>query len=486
VTLESSLPHVTPATEAAALITRVLPDVQVTPREAVPTSHTYPWERAAGAVHAGSPRWGVVLLDGLLLAGLSAALRVGPLAAGLSLAGLVVTGRTYRDRDRVEARGLAWWPATLAGPVLAGSLADAGLGADSGRQALLYAVAASACLLALRGVCWIVVLTARQRGRGLEPALVVGAGDRAATLARTLERHPDFGLVVASRVGPAVLADPTLLADVVRSNGSRQVFLVADGSAPVAASGNPLRRAAGIDAYVSLIPAVSDALLSTRPTRRVGGVAVLPLGRPLLGPRRMWGKRAFDIVGSAVLLVLAAPVLGLAALAIRLDDGGPCLFRQTRTGRCGSPFQIYKLRTMRVDAQDVQGALTSYNTSDGLLFKMAADPRVTRVGWFLRRSGLDELPQLLNVLRGQMSLVGPRPLPVESEAFSARDGERHLVRPGMTGLWQVSGGASLRYREMVDLDLAYVHGWTPTVDAYVLLATIGVLIRATLARGATR
>jgi lipopolysaccharide/colanic/teichoic acid biosynthesis glycosyltransferase len=104
------------------------------------------------------------------------------------------------------------------------------------------------------------------------------------------------------------------------------------------------------------------------------------------------------------------------------------------------------------------------------------------VGRLLRRTGADELPQLLDVLKGRMSLVGPRPLPVESDAFSERDGERHLVRPGMTGLWQVSGGSTLRYREMIDLDLAYVHGWSPWLDLQVLLATVGVLVRATLSR----
>lgn len=443
-------------------------------------------ERAAGAVHSGAPRLRVVLVDGVVLVGLSVLLHAGWLPPALTLVALLVAGRTYRDRDRVAARGVAWWPVTLAAPVFGAGLLTAGVGAGSGRHVVLYAGLAWAALVALRATCWVIVLSGRQAGRGLLPALVVGAGDRAATLARTLERHPDFGLVVAAHVGPAALADPGRLADVVRSTSCRHVFLVADGTSPAAGSSNPLRRAAGVDAHVSLIPAVSDALLSTRPTRRVGGVAVLPLGRPLLGPSPMRGKRLVDVLGSALLLVLVAPLLALAALAIRLDDGGPCLYRQRRTGQGGHPFEIVKLRTMRVDAHAAQGALTSYNTSDGLLFKMEADPRVTRVGWFLRRSGLDELPQLLNVLRGEMSLVGPRPLPVESDAFSSRDGERHLVRPGMTGLWQVSGGASLRYREMVDLDLAYVHGWTPAVDLYVLLATIGVLVRATMGRGAAR
>jgi lipopolysaccharide/colanic/teichoic acid biosynthesis glycosyltransferase len=137
---------------------------------------------------------------------------------------------------------------------------------------------------------------------------------------------------------------------------------------------------------------------------------------------------------------------------------------------------------MRRGADSQEAALTSYNTSDGLLFKMSRDPRVTRSGRLLRRTGVDELPQLVDVLRGRMSLIGPRPLPVQSGAFSERDNERHLVRPGMTGLWQVSGGSTLRYREMVDLDLAYVHSGGPWLDVQIALATVGVLLRASVGR----
>lgn len=481
-TVESALP-LAPAAPTAAL--RTAPEVRahrVSGRRAAPS----PLMRAAGAVHAGARRPAVVLVDGLALFAVARVLSAGVVLPTVTLAGLVLSGRVYRDRDRILAHGLAWWPRLLAGPPVAAALVACAVSTIDGGTAAVSAAASWAALLSLRAVCWVVVVTARQAGRDLAPALVVGTGEQASTLARTLERHPSFGLTVAARAGTAVLADPTLLADVIRANGSTHVFLVADGSSESGSVTKPLRRALHVHAHVSLIPAMSDALLSARPGRRVGGVAVLPLGRPLRGPSSMPGKRAFDLVVSALLLLVASPALAAAAIAIRLDDGDPCLFRQTRTGRNGRPFGIVKLRTMRVGAHADQSQLTAYNTSDGLLFKMSDDPRVTRIGHFLRRSGLDELPQLLNVLRGEMSLVGPRPLPVESEAFSARDVERHLVRPGMTGLWQVSGGASLRYREMVDLDLAYIHCWSPAVDALVLLSTVGVLLRATVGRGAPR
>jgi lipopolysaccharide/colanic/teichoic acid biosynthesis glycosyltransferase len=434
--------------------------------------------RLLSAVHGGQVGATAVVTDLVVLLACSLAVlgTSGWSLAAAALAALCLSGRVYRDRDRVVARGIAWWPGVLVGPVAVGVLAD-NLLTDHG--AVPVAVAAVSCLaglLAVRTFAWCVIAARRRAGRDLAVALVVGSGDRAATLARTLERHLEIGLRVGADVDPSVLRDPDRLAASALQHNARHIFLVPDQGVP---SPPALRRALGVPVHVSYVPLVSDALLDSRPEGRVGGVAVLALGQPLRGPSAMRGKRAFDLVVGAVLLLLSAPLLVIAALAVRLDDGGPVFYKQSRTGRDGRQFLMTKLRTMRVGADSEQGPLTSYNTSDGLLFKMNHDPRVTRVGSLLRRTGADELPQLLDVLRGTMSLVGPRPLPVESDAFSERDRERHLVRPGMTGLWQVSGGSSLRYREMIDLDLAYVHAWTPWIDVQVLLSTIGVLLRAT-------
>ncbi|MGZ6791336.1 MAG: sugar transferase [Mycobacteriales bacterium] len=437
--------------------------------------------RALAAVHSGSRSPGTALLDGAVLLAVSVLLLGGDgwtlaaAAAGCCL----LSGRVYRDRDRVVARGVAWWPGVLAGPVLAGALLDLVVTGHPADRVLVAGGAGLLALLALRTACWVVVAVRRQQGKDLVPALVVGDGDRARTLSRTLERHREIGLQVTEHVPPDAVQDPHLLAAAAVEHGARHVFLVPSAGTPAPPA---LRRALGVPLHVSYVPLVSDALLESRATGRVGGVAVLALGQPLHGPSPMRGKRVADLAGAALLLLLAAPVLAVAALAVRLDDGGPVLYRQQRTGRGGEQFLMTKFRTMRVGAHAEQAALTSYNTSDGLLFKMRDDPRVTRVGRVLRRTGADELPQLLDVLRGRMSLVGPRPLPVEADAFSERDGERHLVRPGMTGLWQVSGGSTLRYREMIDLDLAYVHARTPWLDLQVLLATAGVLLRATLSK----
>jgi len=186
----------------------------------------------------------------------------------------------------------------------------------------------------------------------------------------------------------------------------------------------------------------------------------------------------FDRVGAALLLTAFAPVLAAVALAVRLDSPGPVLFRQVRVGRYGRAFQIYKFRTMHVDAERRLAEVRHLNEQDGVLFKIRDDPRVTRVGRYLRRFSLDELPQLFNVLGGTMSLVGPRPpLPREVAAYPADARRRLAVRPGMTGLWQVSGRSDLPWEEAVRLDLRYVENWSLTLDLVILLRTLTAVWR---------
>lgn len=447
-------------------------------QRAQPELHASVPLRALEAVHSGAPGPVAVLTDAAVLTVVCVAV-LGPaglVTALVGMAALVVSARVYRDRDRVVARGVSWWATALVPPLAVGTLLDALLVPKQTSATGLAAGSGLAALLAVRVVAWLLLARCRRAGQGVAGALVVGDGDRAATLARTLDRHRDIGLEVVGHVGGRLLEQPEQLCAVATEYGASHVFLVPGSSLLTLPA---LRRALGAPFHVSYVPLVSDALLSGRSGGRVGGLAVLPLGRPLRGPSPMRGKRVADVVLALLLLTLASPVLLLAALAVRLADRGPALYRQTRTGRDGQPFQITKFRTMREGADAEQLLLTLYNTTDGLLFKMTDDPRVTPVGRLLRRTGLDELPQLLDVLRGTMSLVGPRPLPVENDAFSPRDAERHLVRPGMTGLWQVSGGSTLRYREMVDLDLAYVHGWSPWLDLQIALSTVAVLLRAT-------
>lgn len=207
-------------------------------------------------------------------------------------------------------------------------------------------------------------------------------------------------------------------------------------------------------------------------------------GLPLIGTKdvsirgtNLFVKRAFDLAASLILLVLAVPLWLLIALAIKLDSQGPVLFRQVRLGKGGKPFIAYKFRSMKVGAEEEIARLSALNEADGPIFKMKRDPRHTRVGRLLRRSSLDELPQLLNVIRGEMSLVGPRPpLPSEVEQYEPWHRKRLEVAPGMTGLWQVSGRSELPFDEMVLLDVYYVENWSLALDFTILLRTIPAVI----------
>jgi exopolysaccharide biosynthesis polyprenyl glycosylphosphotransferase len=190
-------------------------------------------------------------------------------------------------------------------------------------------------------------------------------------------------------------------------------------------------------------------------------------------------KRTFDLVASALLLVLLSPIMGLAVLAIRLSSRGPVLYRSQRPGIGGRPFKCFKFRTMVAGAEHLQDELEPRNELSGPIFKMREDPRVTAVGRFLRRWSLDELPQLLNVLRGEMSLVGPRPLPQRDyERLDDWHRKRYLVLPGMTGLWQVSGRSELDFDELVRLDFLYLERWSVFLDLTILLKTIPAVVRA--------
>jgi lipopolysaccharide/colanic/teichoic acid biosynthesis glycosyltransferase len=187
-------------------------------------------------------------------------------------------------------------------------------------------------------------------------------------------------------------------------------------------------------------------------------------------------KRVFDTLAALALLVLFSPLLVAAALAVKLSSAGPAIYRQRRIGRGGQPFEIWKFRTMAVGAENLMVDLTRRNFADGLLFKVLDDPRVTRVGRVFRRLSIDELPQLVNVLRGEMSLVGPRPLAVDQGSFDKEADLRHTVRPGITGAWQVAGGNSLPYQEMIRLDLAYIEDWSLMLDIRLLARTVRVAL----------
>jgi exopolysaccharide biosynthesis polyprenyl glycosylphosphotransferase len=212
------------------------------------------------------------------------------------------------------------------------------------------------------------------------------------------------------------------------------------------------------------------------PRLHVSGVVGLPLLRvqaPTFGRAKRVIKSIVDRIGALVLVTLLAPVLLAIIVLVKTDDGGPVLFRQKRVGQSGKPFTMWKFRTMVVNADALLDELRASNQGAGPLFKMRQDPRVTRPGRLLRRYSLDELPQLVNVLTGAMSLVGPRPpLPHEVEQYGSDAGRRLLVKPGLTGLWQISGRSDLPWEEALRLDLRYVEDWSLALDAVILWKTV--------------
>jgi lipopolysaccharide/colanic/teichoic acid biosynthesis glycosyltransferase len=227
---------------------------------------------------------------------------------------------------------------------------------------------------------------------------------------------------------------------------------------------------------VSVLPRMFEVVGSSAAFDYLDGITVLGVPRFGLSTASRRVKRAFDVAGSALCLVFLAPLLLSIAAAIKLTSPGPMLFRQTRVGRDGQPFEMLKFRTMYDGADAQKRELWSLNEADGL-FKIADDPRITRVGRLLRRTALDELPQLYNVLRGQMSLVGPRPLVLDEDRRIHGWYRRRLsLTPGMTGDWQVFGAARIPLREMATIDYLYVSNWSLWADIKILLRTIPFVV----------
>lgn len=226
-----------------------------------------------------------------------------------------------------------------------------------------------------------------------------------------------------------------------------------------------------------LRPALTDIAGPRLSVRPVVGLPLLYVDEAKLTGMTRVVKRALDVSGSLLLLIVSSPLLILTAITVRATSEGPALFRQRRVGQHGATFQVFKFRSMYADAEQWRAELAKQSDGDGLLFKLRKDPRVTPVGNWIRRFSVDELPQLFNVLRGEMSLVGPRPLPVDDEDFRGDERRRLLVRPGITGLWQVHGRSDNSWRQTVRLDSYYVENWSLSLDLVILIRTVLVVIR---------
>ncbi len=340
-------------------------------------------------------------------------------------------------------------------------------------------------LLSTRLVMRWFVHTARRYGHMMSPVLVAGDPAHVNDLAKVLRREHWLGykvvgaLVPESLMGREILAGIPVIGTPERTREALEAsqataVIFAEGSFERAEHFNRLARDLEHQhAQMIVVPALTDVSAQRMNVRPVAGLPLVHIESPRAELAGRWEKRAFDIIASSILIFLLSPVLAAVALAVKRDDGGPVMFRQERVGLNGELFKCLKFRSMCLDAEARLATLQAHNESDGVLFKMARDPRITRVGAFIRRFSLDELPQLFNVWRGDMSLVGPRPaLPKEVAQYQTDMLRRLDVRPGITGLWQVSGRSSLSWEETVRLDLYYVDNWSFVQDVSILGKTV--------------
>jgi exopolysaccharide biosynthesis polyprenyl glycosylphosphotransferase len=343
-------------------------------------------------------------------------------------------------------------------------------------------------LLILRYAARRLLYLARGHGLAIHRLLLVGTVPEATEVYTTITRNPAAGLVPvgihASEGYTTRHQEPPVpvfagrdVVALVRELGADTIAVCGSASSEA----GELRRLAwqlegtGVDLVVA--PQLTDIAGPRVHIRPVEGLPLLYVEEPTLSGLAWLVKNLIDRLVALVGLIVALPLFVAIAIAIRLSDPGPVFFRQARVGREGRTFRVWKFRTMYTDAEDRVAELDELNEGDGMLFKIRNDPRVFPVGRFLRASSLDELPQLINVLLGEMSLVGPRPLPAEDGDFLGDVRRRLLVRPGITGLWQVSGRSDLSWDDAVRLDLYYVDNWSLVLDLTTLWRTIGVVLR---------
>ena len=347
-----------------------------------------------------------------------------------------------------------------------------------------------------RALVRTLLTNARRRGHLLRPTLVVGFNEEAAELILRLQKDPSSGLVptaclAGSRRGMEDLQHCSLDVECIGAAGDiKQVLdehafdtvLIASTAFDQDILSRIITDLRGRDVDIELSSGLLDVTTSRVLIREVSGVPLIVVRGVTFSKVKRVTKRAFDLLVGLAIIALGTPLWVLFALMIKLDSPGPVFYQQTRVGRGGELFGMYKFRSMSKYADQAREQLAADNEATGPLFKMQDDPRVTRVGRWMRKYSIDEFPQLINVMIGQMSLVGPRPpLPSETERYSGYHWRRMEVLPGMTGLWQVSGRSRLTFDEMIRLDLFYIENWSVGFDIGLMFRTVPAVL---FARGA--
>jgi exopolysaccharide biosynthesis polyprenyl glycosylphosphotransferase len=315
-------------------------------------------------------------------------------------------------------------------------------------------------------------------------AVLVGTGKHIADVAHALSDAPHSPIEVVGFLSPEALPANGLrslgtLASLDQVLGTERIdeLIIADPDFPQVDAVELIDQCHQRGVRVRLAPSTMEILIHRAEFVPGQSVPLFELGPPVFEGVDFALKRTFDLLGASILLIVLSPLLLAIMIAVRLSSRGPILFHSTRRGIGQRPFPCLKFRTMHTDAEELQADLEELNEATGALFKIREDPRLTRVGSALRRFSLDELPQLVNVLRGEMSLVGPRPLPQRDyEMLEDWHRKRYLVLPGITGLWQVSGRSELDFDDLVHLDFIYLEHWSLALDLTILLKTIPAVI----------
>jgi exopolysaccharide biosynthesis polyprenyl glycosylphosphotransferase len=341
-------------------------------------------------------------------------------------------------------------------------------------ESLTAAKIAAMCLVALIVVPLARVIAFGLLGRaevGSVPVIVVGTGKLAQTVASHLRAHATVDFVDDNPLGRSdVIGELEDLPDLCRRFGVARVVVCFSRTHPERTT-EMLKGLAG-QVGVSIVPRYYELITSRSHVEDLSGLPMLDIAPASMSAGARFLKRTFDIVASSLILLVVSPLMVVFAVMVKATSPGPVFFRQLRTGRDEKPFSMMKFRTMTADAEERRHELDHLNEMDGPLFKVQNDPRVTRVGHFLRRTSLDELPQLINVWKGDMSLVGPRPFVVsEAAKIEGWARKRFEARPGMTGLWQVSGRNELSHLELCRLDYLYVASWSLWWDMQILWQT---------------
>lgn len=405
----------------------------------------------------------------------------------------IVAGLYDRDGDRVDhtsAEDLPRLVSTLTFGAWMAFLFTWAIGRDHNDRTkiIMCWLFAIVCISALRTVARCIC---RRHPLYVQNTLIVGTDVAGQLAAQKIAAHPEYGLRVVGFVdsfnqngtsengdAPPVLGDVDHLEEIVRRFRVRRVILAFPEHAREHLIG-AIRGLTTRGVQLDILPRFFDVLDPGIDVHDLEGIPVLGLRPPRLGRASMLLKRTIDLLGSAFLLLVLSPFLAAIAVAIKLDSRGPVFFRQVRIGGGGQPFVIWKFRTMVEDADNRKADVAHLNKHqrDPRMFKIDGDPRVTRVGRWLRRHRFDELPQLLNVLRAEMSLVGPRPLIPEEHRWVDDWATKRLdLRPGMTGLWQVLGSDSIEFEDMVKLDYRYVTSWSLGRDIALILRTAPFLL----------